>query len=768
MSLPGNGIFVVKGEMSILMTAMRRNVRWSSHSYQEDDIDALMKSFQELKEILNKIDDLRLVEPNAFLSPFLDVIRSEETTGPVTSLALSAINKFLCYGIIDPTHSSIPHTVHNIADAVTHARFVGTDQSSDGVVLMRILQVLRTLTLAPEGATLTNESLCEIMLSCFRICFETRLNELLRRTAEHYLKDMVQLVFMRLPQFSDDLRAIALKQLKMRPGAMDQTRTKRKHRQSFRQKDKTDSEDVQSPVFSKPQITSRTNHISTTPMTPGSNIVDMQGSISQNTPQNVESGDTTAPSSFPATSPNENESETNIEINVQCPSPNKEDQEEDKDKSEDSEKKKEDPNHLTTTLEEVPNDNQQPASNDSNLDYVNQRGIRFTPQLQEEAKTLVPYGLACVRELFRFLINLCNPLDKQNTDVNIHLGLTLLTVAFEVGADSIGKLLNTERLSVFAANLQVSFLMFESLRSHLKYQLENYLNKLMEIIISDSVKTAFYNCGGYQVSLANYISTTTAIYTVLTFTEELTKLLAKNAFSATSGVYHTHLLSLDALLTVIEGIEMHCCNCKNENRLHDANDPISNGNDRAIENINSFIGKSSRVKTSEDIPNKEELTIRKIKKKWLPQGTEHFNLKPKKGIQFLQEHGVLKQELDYQEIALFLRENPGLDKKMIGEYISNRSNLNILEAFVKTFDFTDVRIDEALRMFLETFRLPGESPTISLILEHFAESWHKSNGEPFADVDSAFTLAYAVIMLNVDQHNRNAKKAEASNERLRF
>lgn len=67
-------------------------------------------------------------------------------------------------------------TVHNIADAVTHARFVGTDQSSDGVVLMKILQVLRTLTLAPEGASLTNESLCEIMLSCFKICFETRLS----------------------------------------------------------------------------------------------------------------------------------------------------------------------------------------------------------------------------------------------------------------------------------------------------------------------------------------------------------------------------------------------------------------------------------------------------------------------------------------------------------------------------------------------------------------------------------------------------------------
>ena len=32
------------------------------------------------------------------------------------------------------------------------------------------------------------------------------------------------------------------------------------------------------------------------------------------------------------------------------------------------------------------------------------------------------------------------------------------------------------------------------------------------------------------------------------------------------------------------------------------------------------------------------------------------------------------------------------------------------------------------------------------------------NGEPFANADAAFTLAYAGIMLNVDQHNTNAKK----------
>lgn len=69
-----------------------------------------------------------------------------------------------------------------------------------------------------------------------------------------------------------------------------------------------------------------------------------------------------------------------------------------------------------------------------------------------------------------------------------------------------------------------------------------------------------------------------------------------------------------------------------------------------------------------------------------------------------------------------------------------------------------MRIDEALRAFLETFRLPGEAPLISSILEKFAEHWRNSNGKQFASVDAAFTLSYAVIMLNTDQHNHNVKK----------
>lgn len=48
------------------------------------------------------------------------------------------------------------------------------------------------------------------------------------------------------------------------------------------------------------------------------------------------------------------------------------------------------------------------------------------------------------------------------------------------------QLLGTDRLSILAVNLQVSFLLFESQREHLKFQLEHYLMRLMEIVNSES------------------------------------------------------------------------------------------------------------------------------------------------------------------------------------------------------------------------------------------------------------------------------------------
>lgn len=116
---------------------------------------------------------------------------------------------------------------------------------------------------------------------------------------------------------------------------------------------------------------------------------------------------------------------------------------------------------------------------------------------------------------------------------------------------------------------------------------------------------------------------------------------------------------------------------------------------------------------------KENLVEIERKKAILGQGIELFNKHPDRGIQFLQEHNILRTPMDPNEIVLFLREHPLLDKKVIGEFISKKKNVEakILKAYVGSFNFVNFGIDKSLRMYLEAFRLPGEAPLISLVME---------------------------------------------------
>jgi brefeldin A-resistance guanine nucleotide exchange factor 1 len=83
----------------------------------------LLQGFLDLKVALVHMGpSLATVDPNIFLAPFLDVIRSEVVTGPVTGLALNAVNKILAYGLLHEKQPNIASAVENLADAVTHAR----------------------------------------------------------------------------------------------------------------------------------------------------------------------------------------------------------------------------------------------------------------------------------------------------------------------------------------------------------------------------------------------------------------------------------------------------------------------------------------------------------------------------------------------------------------------------------------------------------------------------------------------------------------------
>ena len=287
-----------------------------------------------------------------------------------------------------------------------------------------------------------------------------------------------------------------------------------------------------------------------------------------------------------------------------------------------------------------------------------------------------------------------------------------------------------------------------------------------------------YKLPGFVTEL--YLNYDCGLYTANLF-EELTKVLSKNAFPQDRNILPTHQLALEGLMVVLDQIEKHC-----QRRISDRvpQPPQFSPSKKSgavagaeAETVNIMVkssghifGKQSDsvpqsaerlVSSPQAVPTHESLMAIKHKKKLFSTGTDQFNVKPSKGISYLQEARLLSSPLDPYEVSHWLRENPHLDKNMIGEYVSNKKNLDVLKAFVKSFDFTGMRIDEALRMFLQTFRLPGEAPLISNIMEIFGEHWHqyaKAAGHGLADEDSPYTLAYAVIMLNTDQHNPNAGK----------
>lgn len=194
-------------------------------------------------------------------------------------------------------------------------------------------------------------------------------------------------------------------------------------------------------------------------------------------------------------------------------------------------------------------------------------------------------------------------------------------------------MLNSERLSIFASDLQVCFLLFESLRRHLKFQFEFYLKKLTDIIISDSPKIPYeqkeisleaivqlWHIPGMVTEL--YLNYDCDMYSSNLF-EDLTKLLSKNAFPATVGVYQTHLLSLDALLTIIQAINSNCNHSKTSDKVpeieitEDIESVESKDDSSVVENITNFIDteKVDRQKIVDNAPSFEELNVIKNKKR---------------------------------------------------------------------------------------------------------------------------------------------------------
>lgn len=157
-------------------------------------------------------------------------------------------------------------------------------------------------------------------------------------------------------------------------------------------------------------------------------------------------------------------------------------------------------------------------------------------------------------------------------------------------------------------------------------------------------------------------------------------------------------------------------------------------------------------------------------------GSVKFTLSLKGGLNFFIDSGFV--ECDAKQIALFFLDNKDkLDKTQMGEVLGKEPHacfvkgegvdlekggtgffVRVLHHYAEALDFTGVEFDDAIRLFLSGFRLPGEAQKIDRIMEKFAERFTFHNPDVFPSADTAFILAFSVIMLNTDLHNPSIKE----------
>jgi len=648
--------------------------------------------------------DIHTVDAPSILNPFLQVVRSSSTSAPITSLALIAITKFFAYNIISRESPQLPLGMQLLSSAVTHCRFEASDSATDEIVLFRILKLMEGMITGPGGEVLGDESMCEMMETGISMCCQVRLSELLRRSAEASMVTMCQTIFQRL------------KHLEVEP-------------------------EVEEPIARRH---SSKGEIETLKMDPS-----ITGDLLASNTKTMES------------------------------------------------------RRMSESLD-IPRD-KGGGGRDSVTPNDSASRVELTTLSQEEESAKIkPYSLPSIRELFRVLVDLLDPHNRQHNDTMRVMTLRIVDVAFEVAGPSIAshpslaslakdtlcrhlfQLVRSENIALLNGSLRVAGTLLSTCRQVLKLQQELFLSYLVaclhprvEIPQEVGINPALYEGvpqaprlvkpaasapssgrstpvpvkdrqklgleGGTRKPDAReaMVESVGALVRIPSFMAELfvnydcdvdradlcldmVGLLSRNAFpdAATWSTTNVPPLCLDALLGYVQSIA---------DRLEDQ--PETN-----------------------NLPSRRVLQEQREKKKTIIRGATKFNENPKAGIAFLVSQGIISSAEDPAAIAGFLRSTTRIDKRELGEFISKRSNVGLLNAWLDTFDFTNLRVDEALRQLLNSFRLPGEAALIERIVNEFSAAYCNSNSsEDVADKDALYVLTYAIIMFNTDQHNPNVK-----------
>ncbi|KAJ2446586.1 hypothetical protein GGF42_005654, partial [Coemansia sp. RSA 2424] len=84
---------------------------------------------------------------------------------------------------------------------------------------------------------------------------------------------------------------------------------------------------------------------------------------------------------------------------------------------------------------------------------------------------------------------------------------------------------------------------------------------------------------------------------------------------------------------------------------------------------------------------------------------------------------------------------------------SDDAHRQMLDAYMRRFDFCTQPIDFALRQLFQELHLPGEAQQIDRVITSFAGRYHQCNPGLFCSADIVYAHAFAILLLHTDAHN---------------
>lgn len=690
----------------------------------------------------------------------MDIVKSEIANGPITSVALSSLLKFMQYGYLDIVHGvKSLQALEMIVTAAMKSQFEALDAETDAVVMFKILKVLQRAVQIDTALLLSDQVVYDMVQTCFKLSIQGRVSSLLRKSAEMTLSEIFQFAFtscdsplkhrLAIQFIPADVLAISPRE----------------------ETDPAASTDAEATVRVNPQGVSF---------------------VKDSTPSSA--------TSLPAT----------------------------------------------------------PAKSKKHHVPV------FVP-------TSPPFSVYVLIKLLRFLCTMINPKDPSTTEPMRYLGLTLVSSVIEIRGSSLAdnrRLLDVigndvcryliqsvrmeSSLPLLSLTMRICNNLFSTLRSHLGFQLELFLKSCFAYFPEYDVdpNLASRTPNGPQTtpgtspaqspepaSPRSFAQQELALDVLLqlcrdpTFAPDLLvsfdcQLAGPNLFELLVGFLERASDSrydrVDMPLEHIKTVRSQVHNALSailmgiSGRYTRAHQPISSDPLQAPLSSQSMPMELLLAQA----PSAQTLKDKKVLKATLKSGADQFNAKPRDGLNFLSEKGILPNPLSAKSVAMFFRTNPFVSKAIIGQYFGERKDFNteVLKEYCLSFDWDSKPFFDTYREFLESFRLPGEAPVIEKILDVWTKLYYhrydveeeveitenvpateapassadaststsetsttspSSDAPPtivtrkemrtvnkhpiFRTLDACYVVAISIVLLNVDLYNPNVKGRQRMN-----